>query len=164
MLTVKTYLAPSSIHGIGLFATELIPANSVVWQYNEHIDNIYSVEFFLNICSIANQNTIQHLLNCSYKRSGRYFYVTDNARFIKHSDIANIAFVDDYTEVTLQEIKPNEEMLCNYLSYSDPDDFHVRNIINEHEGGVGLVSIDALETKLKYQIREEKFQNYKKTQ
>src|SRR5210317_600203 len=115
MLTVKTYLAPSSIHGIGLFATELIPANSVVWQYNEHIDNIYSVDFFLNICSNANQNTIQHLLNCSYKRSGRYFYVTDNARFINHSDIANIAFVDDYTEVTLREIKPDEEILENYL-------------------------------------------------
>jgi len=57
-----------------------------------------------------------------------------------------------------------EELLCNYLSYSDPDDFHVRNIINEHEGGVGLVSIDELETNFKYQVREEKLQNYKKTQ
>jgi len=130
MLTVKTYLAPSSIHGIGLFATELIPANSVVWQYNEHIDNIYSVEFFLNICSNANQKTIQHLLNCSYKRSGRYFYVTDNARFINHSDIANIAFVDDYTEVTLQEIKPNEEILENYLFAYDDSDFFFQERTN----------------------------------
>ena len=130
MLTVKTYLAPSSIHGIGLFATELIPANSVVWQYNEHIDNIYSVEFFLNICSNANQNTIQHLLNCSYKLSSRYFYVTDNARFINHSDIANIAFVDDYTEVTLQEIKPNEEILENYLFAYDDSDFFFQERID----------------------------------
>ena len=141
MLTVKTYLAPSSIHGIGLFATEQIPANSVVWQYNEHIDNIYSEEFFLNICRNAHPNTLQHLLNSSYRRAGRYFYVTDNARFINHSDIANIAFVDDYTEVALQEIKPNEEILENYLfAYDDsdfffqeridPDPFHYLNTIH----------------------------------
>jgi len=108
MLTVKTYLAPSSIHGIGLFATELIPANSIVWQYNEHIDNIYSEDHFLNICQNTLKNTLQHLLNCSYKRGGKYFYLTDNARFINHSDQANIAFVDDYKEIALREINPNE--------------------------------------------------------
>ncbi|MFC1844162.1 SET domain-containing protein [Thermodesulfobacteriota bacterium] len=130
MLTVKTYLAPSSIHGIGLFATEQIPANSVVWQYNEHIDNIYSEEFFLNICRNAHPNTLQHLLNSSYRRAGRYFYVTDNARFINHSDIANIAFVDDYTEVTLREIMPNEEILENYLFSYDDSDFFFQELTN----------------------------------
>src|SRR5210317_1194463 len=104
MLTVKTYLAPSSIHGIGLFAAELIPANSIVWKYNEHIDNIYSEDIFLNICRNTHKNTLQHLLNYSYKRSGRYFYLTDDARFINHSDLANIAFLDDFTEVALVEI------------------------------------------------------------
>ena len=130
MLTVKTYLAPSSIHGIGLFATELIPANSVVWQYNEHIDNIYSEEFFLDICHNAHQNTLQHLLNFSYKRSGRYFYVTDNARFINHSDLANITFSNDYTEVALREIKPNEEILENYLFSYDDSDFFFQELTN----------------------------------
>jgi SET domain-containing protein len=164
MLTAKTYLAPSSIHGIGLFAAEFIHANPIVWQYNEYIDSIYSEESFLNICRNTHKNTLQHLLNCSNKRAGKYFYLADNARFLNHSYLANIFIVDDYPKVAMREIKPNEEMLCNYLSYSDPDDFHVRNIINQHEGGVGFVSIDEMETNLKYQIREEKFQNYKKTQ
>jgi len=130
MLTVKTYLAPSSIHGIGLFATELIPANSLVWQYNEHIDNIYSEDHFLNICRNTLKNTLQHLLNCSYKRGGKYFYLTDNARFINHSDQANIAFVNDYKEFALREIKPNEEILENYLFSYDESDFFFREIIN----------------------------------
>ena len=130
MLTVNTYLAPSSIHGIGLFAAELIPANSIVWQYNEHIDKIYSEEFFLNICRNTHKNTLQHLLNCSYKRGGRYFYLTDNARFINHSGLANIAFIDDCTEIALQEIKPKEEILENYLFSYDDSDFFFKELIN----------------------------------
>jgi len=130
MLTVKTYLAPSSVHGIGLFAAEGIPANSIVWQYNEHIDYIYPEDIFLNICRNTLQNTLQHLLNCSYKRSGRYFYLTDNARFINHSEIANIAFVDDFTEVALQEIKPEEEILENYLFSYDESDFFFQELVN----------------------------------
>ncbi len=130
MLTVKTYLAPSTVHGIGLFAAEPIPANSTVWQYNEHIDSIYPEDIFLNICRNVHQNTLQHLLNCSYKRSGRYFYLTDNARFINHSELANIVFIDDYTEVALHEIKPEEEILENYLLSYDDSDFFFQESIN----------------------------------
>jgi SET domain-containing protein len=130
MLTVKTYLAPSSVHGIGLFAAELIPANSIIWQYNEYIDTIYPEDIFLNICRNIHQNTLEQLLNSSYKRSGRYFYLTDNARFINHSDVANIAFVDDYTEVALQEIKPREEILENYLFSYDDSDFFFQELVN----------------------------------
>lgn len=35
-------MAPSSTNGIGLFAAENIPADSVGWQYIEHIDRINS--------------------------------------------------------------------------------------------------------------------------
>jgi SET domain-containing protein len=130
MLTVKTYLAPSSIHGIGLYAAEFIPAKSIVWQYNEHIDYIYSEDIFLNICRNIHENTLLHLLNCSYKRSGRFFYLTDNARFINHSDLANIAFVDDYSEISIREIKPNEEILENYLFSYDESDFFFQELVN----------------------------------
>ena len=130
MLTVKTYLAPSPVHGIGLYAAEAIPAESIVWQYNAHIDVIYPEDTFLSICLNIHPNTLQHFLNCSYKRSGRYFYLTDNARFINHSDKANIAFVDDYTEIALQEIKPEEEILENYLFSYDDSDFFFQESVN----------------------------------
>ena len=130
MLTVKTYLAPSSIHGIGLFAAENIPANSIIWQYNEHIDRIYSEELFLDICRNTHNCTLPHLLNSSYKRGGRFFYLTDNARFINHAVPANIAFVDDYTERTLHTIKAGEEILENYLLSYDASDFFFQEIVN----------------------------------
>ncbi len=130
MLTVNTYLAPSSIHGVGLFAAELIPANSIIWQDNEHIDTIYSEGFFLNICRNAHKNTLQHLLNCSYKRGGRYFYLTNNAQFMNHSETLD-NFVHGASKSRMSafhQILKGDELICNYLSCNDPDDFHVRNI------------------------------------
>jgi hypothetical protein len=38
MLLVKTKLDVSHIHGIGLFAEELIPRNTVVWKFHPLID------------------------------------------------------------------------------------------------------------------------------
>jgi len=130
MLTVKTYLAPSAIHGIGLFAAETIPANEIIWQYSEHIDKIYSEALFLHLCQNLNLYTLQHFLNSTYKRGGRYFYLTDNSRFINHSEQANIAFIDDYTEVSLRKINSEEEILENYLLSYDASDFFFQEIVN----------------------------------
>jgi len=130
MLTVKTYLAPSVIHGIGLFATDTIRANEIIWQYSEHIDKIYSEALFLHLCQNLNLYTLQHFLNSTYKRGGRYFYLTDNSRFINHSEQANIAFIDDYTEVSLRKINSGEEILENYLLSYDTSDFFFQEIIN----------------------------------
>lgn len=130
MLTVKTYLAPSAIHGIGLFAAETIPANKIVWQYSEHIDKIYSETLFLHLCQSVNSFTLQHFLNSSYKRGGRYFYLTDNSRFINHAEHANIAFIDDYREVSIRGINTGEEILENYLLSYDTSDFFFQEIVN----------------------------------
>ncbi|MEW6520851.1 MAG: SET domain-containing protein [Thermodesulfobacteriota bacterium] len=131
MLTVKTYLAPSEIHGIGLFAAEKIPAKSIVWKYNRFIDKIFSVPTFLKICQDQDHYTLNHLLNSSYKKNGKYFYLTDNARFINHSDlISNISFVDEFTEIAEQDIEADEELLENYFLSYDVDDFFFQELVN----------------------------------
>ncbi|MBI5556745.1 MAG: SET domain-containing protein [Deltaproteobacteria bacterium] len=131
MLSVKTYLAPSKIHGIGLFAAEKIPTKSVVWRYNRFIDKIFSKQAFLRICQDLDPYTLNHLLNSTYKKSDKYFYLTDNARFINHSDMSrNISFLDEFTEIADRDIDIDEELLENYhLSY-DADDFFFQEIFN----------------------------------
>ena len=131
MLTVKTYLAPSAVHGIGLFALEYIPANSVVWSYNPAIDKIFNENKFIELCRAANDPTLHHLLSASYRRGGRFFYLTDNARFINHSkSMTNIGFVDDYHEITLRSINANEEILENYMESYDTTDFFFQEMNN----------------------------------
>lgn len=124
MLTIKTYLAPSSVHGIGLFAAEDIPAHSVVWKFNNHIDKVFSELAFLKICKGLDDFGLKHFLNSCYQRAGHYFYLTDNARFVNHSDrLDNIIFVDDNTEVAVRDINAGEELLENYHHAYDSGDF-----------------------------------------
>jgi uncharacterized protein len=131
MLTVNTYLAPSPVHGIGLYAAECIKAGSPVWKYNRYIDKIFKHEVFLSICNGLDNCSLQHLLNSSYSRGGRYFYLTDNARFINHSVVHdNICFVDDYLEIAARDIEPHEELLENYLLAYDKTDFFFYELHN----------------------------------
>jgi len=131
MLTINTYLAPSPVHGIGLFAAEFIAAGSPVWKFNRYIDKIFKRDIFLAICSRLDSCSLRHLLNSSYSRGGRYFYLTDNARFINHSDLHdNIRFTDDYTEIAARDIEAHEELLENYLLAYDKTDFFFQELLN----------------------------------
>lgn len=131
MLTTNTYLAPSPVHGIGLFAAEFIPAGTTVWKFNRYIDKIFRKDVFLAICQRLDNCSLRHLLSSSYSRGGRFFYLTDNARFINHSEVnANICFIDDYTEVALHDIKPHEELLENYQLAYDKNDFFFQELMN----------------------------------
>lgn len=131
MLIINTYLAPSTVHGIGLFASELITAGLVIWKFNRHIDKIFKKEIFLSICKEVDPCSLRHLLNSSYKRGDRYFYLTDNARFINHSvNNDNIVFTDDFTEIACRDIGVGEELLENYLLAYDESDFFFQELVN----------------------------------
>ncbi|PLX50563.1 MAG: SET domain-containing protein-lysine N-methyltransferase [Desulfobulbaceae bacterium] len=124
MLTVETYLAPSRIHGIGLFAGHDIPAGAVVWKFQNVIDMILAPERFLALCRSVDTCTLQHLMNATYRRNNHYFYVTDNARFINHCrEAPNIGFVHDFAEVALRHIRQGEELLEDYTQAYDTSDF-----------------------------------------
>ena len=144
MLTVKTYLAPSQVHGIGLYAAEPIPSGSVIWRFSPHIDKIFSTESFIGLCAQMQGFSLQHLLCSSYRRGGRYFYLTDNTRFINHSStIDNIRMVSDFEEIATRDIATNEELLENYHLAYDSNDFFFQEMINPdplhylyvHQGG-----------------------------
>ena len=44
MLLVKTHIAPSQIHNLGLFADEFIPAGTEVWRFTPGYDLELTVE------------------------------------------------------------------------------------------------------------------------
>jgi len=140
MLSVPTYLDRSPVHGIGLFASQKIMAGSLVWEFNPAVDLVYSlVQWDLLKESIA-APSFRNLLRLSYKEAGNIYICMDNAQFMNHSETrANVVHgVSKNMMYAVRNIDNGEELLCNYFSYSDPDDFHVRNIINECKGE-GLV-------------------------
>lgn len=124
MLTVQSYLAPSKIHGIGLFAAENIARGTVIWKFNANIDKAITRKKFIRMCREVDICTLKHLLNATYKRRGKFYYITDNARFINHSEEScNVALIDDYTEISIRDIQAHEELLENYNASYDANDF-----------------------------------------
>lgn len=111
MLIPQTYIASSSIHGIGLFAGEHITAGSVVWQFVPEIDTRLPVGY---LKLIPRHKKIE-LINHSDITGDHKFLVIfgDNARFINHSKDPHLIF-DDITAWALRDIKTGEEITDNY--------------------------------------------------
>lgn len=92
-MQIPTRVMPSSIHGFGCFAIELIPQGTVVWRYVEGFDSKNLIDIY------------------DYK---------DNARFINHSRNPNTSPLhsnqkNDLGEtVAIEDIMPDEEITEDY--------------------------------------------------
>ncbi|MDJ0779666.1 MAG: SET domain-containing protein [Gammaproteobacteria bacterium] len=91
----RTHVADSAIHGLGLFASETIPAGQV----------------------------IGYLRGKPTRRDGTYvlwisetegFEVACDLRYINHSDRPNACYYDDLSVVALRDICPGEEITHDY--------------------------------------------------
>lgn len=51
MLLVETYIGPSDIHGIGLFAAKKIKKGTSIWEYNQNTTQMFWKKQFLAMCS-----------------------------------------------------------------------------------------------------------------
>ncbi len=124
MLIVPCYVDTSIIHGLGLFAGEDIPEGSVVWKMNHDFDLRFSRDEFISVCSGLNHAALLNVLTYAYKKNDFFYYVTDNGRFINHSENNyNLVFRDDYCELALRDIRKGEELLENYRLNYDTDDY-----------------------------------------
>ncbi len=125
MLMVKTILNVSGVHGIGLFADQDISKGDIIWAYHKQTCQKYRFKEFLDLCYSLPLVGIQNLINYSYIKNHKIYYITDNTRFINHSLIPNIELLDNQVEIAMRDIKRGEELLENYnLSYDVYDFFN----------------------------------------
>lgn len=111
MLRVPTYVAPSSIAGVGLFAATDLPANSVIWEYSEGVDwKISPSELIL--FPEPFQSRLRHYLY--QEDSGVYVLCGDNAKYMNHSEQPNCDDTGGEYTVTTRAIKAGEELTCDY--------------------------------------------------
>ena len=83
MLLVKTKLAASDIHGIGLFAAEFIREGTVVWESHPAVDIRLTAEQISALPGPCREQIRKY----SYreKQTGLYVLCGDDARFFNHS-------------------------------------------------------------------------------
>ena len=119
MMLVKTRVAPSGIHGLGLFAAEFIARGAAVWRFQPGFDHDFSPAQFAALPPPAQAHTRWF---CFVSRSdGHVILGGDHACFINHSPKPNSGAPPDaaspVTTVALRDIAAGEEITCNYFDY-----------------------------------------------
>ena len=117
MMTVRCYLAPSRIEGLGVFATEPIARGDTVWRFDPNFDQSFSTETILtqpkHIREFLERYTYVHPHNSSL-----VVLDADEGRFMNHAAFPNIDFSDPEIGLALCDIKAGEELTCDYAQFT----------------------------------------------
>lgn len=112
MLLVSTYVAPSGIHGLGVFAGRRIRAGERVWTFDPLWDHFIPDADFERMPSSARRFLKTYAYHNSAHGMG-YILEADNGRFMNHSEAPNLDFAD-LDGFALRTIEKGEEMTCDY--------------------------------------------------
>lgn len=124
MLLIKTYLAESPNKGLGTFAEEFIPKNTIIWQFVEGFDIKVHKEKYETLTDVQKK-----FVDTYFWKEGDYLYSScDHSIFQNHSDNPNSICLDADKMVAAKDIHPNEEILVCYESFDDDFDDY-KNIL-----------------------------------
>jgi len=115
VLLVPTFLAPSPIHGIGLFAAVPVPAGTVVWRLDEPFDQVVAEGALADLGTVA-QLQVQRYAYLDPVRHVRIL-CADDARFFNHAGDANCRDAPDSggtATVTVRDVVEGEELTWDY--------------------------------------------------
>lgn len=119
MLLVRTRVAPSPIHGLGLFAAEAIPRGTPVWRFHEGFDHAFTRAEFAELPAPARE----HLRWFSYFDAAQDSLIKsgDLCCFMNHADAPNTGAGPHASEpvitVALRDIAAGEELTCDYHAF-----------------------------------------------
>jgi len=119
MLLVRTRVAPSPIHGLGLFAAEPIPAGTPVWRFRAGFDLAISLAEFAGLPAPAQE----HLRWFAYFDPARGAYIKsgDLCCYMNHDESPNTGTAPGISEpvitVALRPIPAGEELTCDYRAF-----------------------------------------------
>jgi SET domain-containing protein len=118
MMLIPTYVAPSRIEGVGVFAAEDIPAGSLIWRLDPKLDRLLSRADIARLSEV--HQAFVERYGYPYPHDPSMTIVElDNGRFMNHSTAPNTRFSDPdagYAKIT---IPAHEELTCNYAEF-DP--------------------------------------------
>lgn len=118
MLLVETYLSPSPLEGLGVFASQFIPKGQKLWQLDPAVD------ILLSPLQVAERPEVYQGFIRRYayfdRTLGAYLLDGDHARFLNHCDTPNLDFsAADGSGVAARDIQVDEEILCDYRQFME---------------------------------------------
>jgi SET domain-containing protein len=127
MYAVKTYLAPSPLDGVGVFAGEDIPKGALVWELVEGFDLVFAPE---EVAKMPERSRA-HIKKHAFFWKNKYYLCGDYGQFTNHSDNPNTGNIPgSMSEIALRAIKQGEEITADYRTFDEHSqenlDFQVR--------------------------------------
>jgi len=114
LFRTEVKVATDSRMSLGLFATEFIPKDSVVWKFVEGVDIKVSIDEVEQMSEAQ-----QEYFNKYAWIEGDYYYAScDHTNFVNHSYQPNLKNVNEII-IALRDIKPGEELFENYAEFDD---------------------------------------------
>jgi len=114
MLRLKTFIAASSISGIGLFAGQVIRAGTVTWEYDAEFDSAFTAQVLQRMPEVCREDFLKYAYFDHVR--DRFVLCCDNQRFINHSADPNIISTPD-RDTAARDIAHGEELTCDYSLY-----------------------------------------------
>lgn len=115
MMRVPVRLAPSTIHGLGLFAVEPIPEGTVVWDYDPPIDQTIPVAKLPEFTPWVRK----YIGIYGYREDDHIVLCGDDARYFNHSKRPNCRSGKGTQTLALRDIRPGEELTDDYETFDD---------------------------------------------
>lgn len=135
MLRVPTFVAPSPIAGVGLFAATDLPAGTVIWEFTEGVDWRISPEE-LALFPEPYRARLRHYL---YEEdSGVFVLCGDNGKFMNHSESPNCDDPEGEFTVTNRLVRAGEELTCDYRAFDRESRLHGMALFGSAESGNGV--------------------------
>lgn len=118
MLLIKTYIAPSSIHGIGLFAAESVTHGTMVWKAAPEVDPTFP-KSALTDAPEPWRTYLNHHAYPNPANPDEIMLDGDDCRYMNHSEKPNIDFArhPDCGFAT-RYIAYGQELTCDYTQFA----------------------------------------------
>lgn len=118
MLLFETYVAPSEIEGVGVFAAKTIPAGAAIWRLDDSIDRLIPKSEVPGLPEVT-QAFIERYAYPLPTDPSILVLEVDNGRFMNHAAKPNTNFKDPAIGIAIVEIPADTEITADYSEF-DP--------------------------------------------
>jgi uncharacterized protein len=119
MMLVETFVGPSAIEGVGVFAVERIRAGTKIWTFDRRFDIAIPRAELLAKPACVSSLMVRYAYPF-HEDHDVLILESDNGRFMNHSFEPNTDFKPQIDAFAVRDIAPGEELLCDYREF-DPN-------------------------------------------